>query len=118
MDDATESVLTLFVGVMFGVQAAHQGVAKLSAHLAKQAAIKLPQKALMKGTIYPIVKKVAAQLSVKMTMDIFARGVAKVIPVVGAVFAGGLTLATFTPMAHRLRKHLASLELTKPDRRG
>ena len=53
-----------------------------------------------------------------MTKKLFANGVAKAIPVVGAVLSGGLSLGTFLPMSKRLQKHLASLELTKPGHRG
>ena len=53
-----------------------------------------------------------------MTTQIFAGGVAKIIPVIGAVLSGGLTFATFLPMSKRLQKHLASLELTKPGHRA
>jgi hypothetical protein len=52
-----------------------------------------------------------------MTKKLFASGVAKAIPVVGAVLSGGLTLGTFLPMSKRLQKRLASLELTKPGHR-
>lgn len=118
LDDATEGILTLFVGVMFGLQMAQGGVAKVANMMAAQALKKLPQQALTKGVVYPVVKKVAAHLGVKMTKQIFAGGVAKIIPVLGAVLSGGLTLATFLPMSKRLQKHLASLELTKPGHRA
>ena len=118
LDDATEGILTLFVGVMFGLQLAQGGVAKVANMMAAQALKKLPQQALTKGAIYPVVKKVATYLGVRMTKQIFAGGVAKIIPVLGAVLSGGLTLATFLPMAKRLQKHLASLELTKPAHRA
>jgi hypothetical protein len=114
LDDATEGILTLFVGVMFGVQLAQAGVAKTSTLIAAQVLKKLPQKALTQGAIYPVVKKVAAYLGIRMTKQIFAGSVAKVIPVLGSVLSGGLTLATFFPMSKRLQNHLASLELTKP----
>ncbi len=117
VDEATEGVLTLFIGVMFGVNAAQTGLTKLSAMIAEQVAKELPQKALTKGAIYPVVKKVAALLGVRMTEQVFARGIAKAVPVVGAVASGGLTVATFLPMAKRLRRHLASLELTQPGHR-
>ena len=113
IDDATEGILTLFVGVMFGVQAAQIGVSKVSTMIAEQMLKKLPQKALTKGAIYPVVKKVATLLGVRMTKQIFAGGVAKIVPVVGAAVSGGLTLATFLPMSKRLQKHLASLELSR-----
>ena len=117
LDEATESVLILFVGVMFGVQIAQGGVAKVANMIAANVVKKLPQRALTQGVIYPIVKKVAGYLGVNMTKKLFASGVAKAIPVVGAVLSGGLTLGTFLPMSKRLQKHLASLELTKPGHR-
>lgn len=117
LDEATEGMLILFVGVMFGLQAAQGGVGKVAGMIAANVAKKLPQKALTKGTVFPIVKKVAGHLGKEMTKKIFANGIAKAIPVLGAVFSGGLTLGTFLPMAKRLQKHLASLELTKPGHR-
>jgi len=64
-----------------------------------------------------MVKSVALRLGADMTKHLFAGGVAKLIPLVGAVLSGGLTFATFLPMSKRLQKHLASLELTKPGHR-
>lgn len=113
-DDATLNVLTLFVGVMFGVQSANVGVAKVSAKVAEQLVAQLPKKALTQGVVYPIVRSVAKRLGVEMTKQVFARGVAKVIPFVGGALSGGLTVATYLPMAKKLKKHLASLELTSP----
>ncbi|MFF4399075.1 hypothetical protein [Streptomyces sp. NPDC001480] len=117
LDDATMGVLTLFFGVMFGTQSANAAVGKVAGMMSKQVAKKLPQKALTQGVIYPMVKKVAGYLGVQMTKQTFARTVSKAIPVVGAVVAGGLTFATYLPMAKRLKKHLSSLELTKPTHR-
>lgn len=118
LDDATKGMLTLFIGVMFGTQSANTAVGKVAVMISEQVAKKLPQKALTQGVIYPIVKKVAGYLGVQMTKQTFAKTVSKAIPVVGAVFSGGLTLATYLPMARRLKKHLASLELTNPAHRA
>ncbi|MFF7542661.1 hypothetical protein ACFZCU_03345 [Streptomyces canus] len=117
VDDATMGVLTLFFGVMFGTQSANAAVGKVAGMMSEQAVKKLPQKALTKGLIYPIVKKVAGYLGVKMTKDSFAKSVSKAIPLVGAVVSGGLTLATYLPMAKRLKKHLSSLPLADPSHR-
>lgn len=114
IDEATEGILVLFLGVMVGVQIAQGGVAKAAAMIAAQTLKKLPQQALTKGVIYPIVKKVATYLGVSMTKRLFANGVSKIVPVVGGLVSGSLTLATFYPMSKRLQKHLASLELTQP----
>ncbi|MCC8089875.1 MAG: hypothetical protein LIO55_00430 [Oscillospiraceae bacterium] len=56
-DSETMNYLLLFMGVMFGVQGAATALQKFANTLAKHVAKKLAQKALTKGTIYPIVKK-------------------------------------------------------------
>ncbi|MFI6419003.1 hypothetical protein ACIBG6_16575 [Streptomyces sp. NPDC050842] len=118
VDDATKGVLTLFFGVMFGTQSANAAVGQIAGMMSKEVAKKLPQKALTQGVVYPIVKKVAGYLGVQMTKQTFAKTVSKAIPLVGAVVSGGLTFATYRPMAKRLKNHLAGLELTKPSHRA
>lgn len=111
MDDETANLLTLFVGVMFGVNGASAAITKITESATQKVAKSLAQKALTKGTIYPIVKKVATALGVKMTKDIFAKSVSKVIPVIGGAASGGVTYVTYKPMAIKLRNHLATLKL-------
>jgi hypothetical protein len=110
-DDKTTNLLTLFVGVMFGVSAANTTLSKIAGLAALNVPKKLLQQALTKGTIYPIVKKIAAAIGVKMTKTVFANGVGKIIPIAGAVVSGGLTFAFFKPMATKLKKHLADLPM-------
>lgn len=110
LDDETANFLTLFVGVMFGVNGAATTVTKISASAAQKASKSLAQKALTKGTIYPIIKKIAQSLGIKMTKEIFAKGVSKIIPVVGGFASGGLTYVTYRPCAVRLQKYLATLK--------
>ncbi|MGW1267509.1 hypothetical protein [Streptomyces sp. NPDC002491] len=117
VDDATMGVLTLFFGVMVGTQSANAAVGKVAGLMAEQVAKKLPQKALTHGAIYPVVKKVAAYLGVKMTTQSFSTTVSKAIPLIGAAVSGGLTFATFLPMAKRLKKHLAGLPLADASQR-
>ncbi|MFJ8887173.1 hypothetical protein ACIRJR_27715 [Streptomyces sp. NPDC102402] len=114
LDDATKSVLTLFFGVMFGTQSANAAVGKVAEAVAEQVAKKLPQQALTKGVVYPVVKKIAQYLGVEMTKQTFAKSVSKAIPLVGAAVSGGLTYATFRPMSRRLKAHLSGLDLAKP----
>ncbi|WP_027964085.1 hypothetical protein [Halalkalibacillus halophilus] len=110
-DDETTNQLTLFLGVMFGVNSANVAVSKL----AKVAVVKvekdIAKRALTKGTIYPIVKKIAERLGVKMTKEVFAKSVGKVIPLIGGVISGGLTYATFKPSAIRLKNYLIQLPI-------
>lgn len=115
LDEETKNILTLFVGIMFGVNGAVSAVNKLAGQVAKQVAKKLPQKALTKGVVYPIVKKVATLLGVRMTKEIFAKGVAKAVPILGAGVSGGLTYVTYKPMAQKLKKYLESCEVANVD---
>ena len=101
-DEAVQSRLLLYLGVMFGISGASAALHLVSASLAKQAMKKLPQKALTKTFYYPIVKSIAKALGKQMTKGIFAKGVAKAIPVAGGIFSGGITYATMKPMGLRL----------------
>jgi len=114
-DDETSNQLTLFIGVMFGVSAANGALSKVAALAALNVPKKLTQQALTKGTIYPIVKAIAAKIGVRMTKVIFAQGVGKVIPVIGAVASGGITFALFKPMSIRLKNYLATLPMASAD---
>ncbi|MGN4696928.1 bacteriochlorophyll 4-vinyl reductase [Bacillus cereus group sp. MYBK185-1] len=98
--------LVLFLGVMFGVGGATATIKVLSSQLSKEALKKLPNKALMKTFYYPIIKKIASYIGVKVTKDSFAKGISKVIPFVGGVVSGGLTFASMTKMGNRLSKSL------------
>ena len=109
IDDETLSLLTIFIGTMFGVQAANSLIQKLATQAAVRANKVIASKPLTKGVVYPIVKKIALTISGKMNKKIFASGVSKMIPIFGAVTSGGLTFITFKPMAKRLKIHLESL---------
>lgn len=111
IDDETLSLLTLFIGVMFGVQAANKLIFKLAAEAAVRANKVIAAKPLTKGIIFPIIKKIAIAITGKMNKKMFASGIAKTIPVIGAVTSGGLTFFTFKPMTYRLKKHLESLPI-------
>ena len=111
----TMNHVMVFLGVMFGVQSANAGVKFLAQAAAQKVSKSLAQKALTKGTIYPIVKKIAQTIGVRMTKQIFANGVSKVVPVIGGVVTGGLTYAAFKPSAKRLRKSFTSLNLCNPE---
>ena len=45
-------------------------------------------------------------IGIKLTKDGFARGISKVIPLIGAPISAGLTYWTFKPMAGRLKRSL------------
>ena len=70
----------------------------------------------MKTFYYPIIKRLAAIIGVKMTKGTFAKGISKVIPVIGGVVSGGITYSTMTKMGNRLRTTMfESLNDTKQE---
>ncbi|RSX58155.1 hypothetical protein D2E24_0515 [Bifidobacterium samirii] len=115
IDDATMNEIMVFLGVMFGVQSAVATVGAIAKAAEQHAAKALMRKALTKGTIYPIVKKVAQVVGVRMTKEIFAKGVSKAVPVVGGVVSGGMTYASFKPCALSLQKSFQGLNLSDPE---
>lgn len=114
IDSETMNFVLVFIGVMFGVQGAASTLQKLANTLAKHVSKRLARKALTKGTIYPIVKRIATKVGIRMTKQIFADSVASVIPVVGGALSGGLTYAMFKPGCMKLRKNLMSYNLCNP----
>ena len=69
----------------------------------------IPQKALTKTLWYPILEKVLKIFGVSLTKGGLAKGMGKVIPILGGVLSGGLTFATMKPMGERLQKELSKL---------
>lgn len=118
LDHGTLNSLTICLGVMYGVASANNAIKAMAKALAKGVEKQLLQKALTKGTIYPIVKSVAKWFSVRMTKEVFAGFFKKAIPVVGGVVGGGLTFATFAPCCRKLQKALSDTSLSNPSHVG
>ena len=114
-DTETMNQIILCMGVMFGVANAKSGLLTLAKALGKGVEKKLINKALTKGTIYPIVKSVSKWFGVKMTKEVFAGFFKKAIPVVGGVIGGGLSYATFKPCCERLKNVLKDTYLSNPN---
>lgn len=106
MDDETKNIMIIFIGAMSGVQGAEKAIGELCKVLAKNATNKFATKAFAKGTIYPIAKQICKQLGIKLTKQMFSKGVSKAIPFIGAGISGTMTFATFKPMCYRLLKIL------------
>ena len=115
IDSETLNYLMVFLGVMFGVQGATSALNKLANTLAEHVAKTLAQKALTKGTIYPLVKQIATKVGIRMTKQIFADTVASAVPIAGSLLSGGLTYAMFKPGCLKLRSNLMTYNLCDPD---
>lgn len=117
IDDETMNRITLCLGVMYGVEGSVASVKILSNALGKGVEKKLLQKALTKGTFYPVVKKISRWFSVCMTKQVFAGFFRKAIPVVGGVVGGGITYLSFKPCCDNLKKSLQDTALCNPSSR-
>lgn len=115
LNSSTINMLTVCLGAMFGVSQAATVIKVMAAKLAEGMHKKLLQKALTKGMVYPIVKKIASWFSVKMTKEIFAGFFKKAIPVVGGVISGGMTYYTFGQCCNRLQEELRNTPLVNKE---
>jgi len=107
--------LILYLGAMLGVSGTGALLRVLSSKLSARALERIPQKALEQTIYYPLIRKVATFFGAKITKGTFARGVSKIVPVLGGALAGGITYATMKPMARRLQKELAAGLTDNPD---
>ena len=117
IDDETMNLITLCLGVMYGVEGSVASIKILSNALGKGVEKKLLQKALTKGTFYPIVKKISRWFGVYMTKQVFVGFFRKAIPVVGGVVGGGITYLSFKPCCDNLKKSLQDTALCNPSSR-
>lgn len=113
-DSETLNILTICLGVMYGVAGASNAIKAVAKALAVGVEKKLINAALTKGTIYPIVKEAAKWFGKKMTKEVFAGFFKKAIPVVGGVVGGGITYLSFKPCCDKLKASLQDTFLSNP----
>ncbi len=115
LDSETLNLLILSMGVMYGAAGANNAIKGMAKALSVGVEKQLVNKALTKGTIYPIVKSVSKWFGVKMTKDVFAGFFKKAIPILGSVIGGGITFATFKPCCVNLKESLRDTQLSNPN---
>ena len=109
LDEEAELRITLLIGAMMGAAKANRLLSGVAARFAAQVAQRLPRQALTKTAYYPIVKVIGPWIGVQVTKQSFARGLSRVIPVIGAATSAALTATLMWPMASRLKNHLRTL---------
>ena len=114
-DAETMNILTLCLGVMYGVQQANVALKAMATALGSGVEKKLLAMALTKGTLYPMVKGVLKWFNVNLTKKVFAGFFKKAIPVVGGVVGGGITYISFKPCCDRLKASLQDTLLSNPE---
>ena len=106
MDEKTQKIILLFIGVMYGVSGANKVIAEISKSLASKAGKDILRAALTKTAWYPLLQQVCKQVGIKVTKDALSKTTTKVIPVIGGVFSAGFSYYCFGKEAERLHKAL------------
>ena len=104
LDDESLKIMTLFVGAMMGNKLAVEALTKVVGQVSKNAGIKISE-----GIMAQYAIKIAQWIGINMTKESFAKGVGKVLPLVGAPISATITYYTFRLMARRLKTHLDEL---------
>jgi hypothetical protein len=114
IDDETILRITLFIGVMMGVNGANRVLAELAERIAMEVARRLPREALTKYGMFNLAKQIGKWIGLRITKSSFARGISRVIPIFGGVVSAAVSSAMMIPMANRLKEHLCGLRYTEP----
>lgn len=114
LDSETINTLIVCMGVMYGVAGANTALKSMAKALGVGVEKKLINKALTKGTIYPIVKSVAKWFNVRMTKEVFAGFFKKTIPIIGGIIGGSITYLSFKPCCEKLKATLENTKLSNP----
>lgn len=97
----TEQIL-LYIGTMLSATKESTSAKLLMQMTVNQLGGKFPHRTLGKRLYQPVARKVSEYLGMKMTKKVFVKQMVKVVPVVGGILAGGITLAALKTMGKRL----------------
>lgn len=102
LNEGTKVRILVYLGAMFGASGAATLVGKIAKEAGKNMGKMVAQKALMKTSWYPMLKKNGALVGKRIVKESVGKAVTKVVPVVGGAISGAITYATFRPMGGRL----------------
>lgn len=101
-NEQTKGRIVAYLGVMLGAGGAASLLVATSKKAAEVMGKKVAARALTKTAWYPLLKKVAAWIGIKITKQSVGKAVTKAVPVIGGFFSAGITYFTFKPMGNRL----------------
>lgn len=114
-DEGATNRLVLYIGVMLGATGAAPAVRLSASAFAQRLLKRRPQNPSTDTYTYPIVKSVLRFFAKTITKTSLAKGVTKVIPVIGGLVSGGITFASLKPMAARLQEALDKAHFSYSD---
>ena len=101
------STLTILIGIMSGAKEASEVFKPLSEQISKETASKkLPKVMLIKAASPQMIKKIAIILGANIAKQGLSKGITKIIPIIGGVVSGAVSLVTYRPMAITLKDSL------------
>ena len=106
MDEKTQKIILLFIGVMYGVSGANKVIAEISKSLAGKVGKDILRAALTKTAWYPLLKQCCKQVAIKVTKDALSKIPTKVVPGIGGVVSAGFSYYCFGKGAERLHETL------------
>ena len=106
IDEKTQKIILLFIGVMYGVSGANKVIAEISKSLGGKVGKDILRAALTKTAWYPLLQQVCKQVGIKVTKDALSKTTTKVFPVIGGVVSAGFSYYCFGKGAERLHKTL------------
>lgn len=112
LDSSTLNLITVAMGVMFGVAKASSAIKALAASLANGVSQQLMKKALTKTVIYKIAKSISKWFGIKLSKTIFTESVKKAIPLIGATISGTVTYFSFEICCKKLKESLEDTKLS------
>ncbi len=102
VNDLAKSRIVGYLGVMLGASGAASLVIATSKKQAVAIGKKVAAKKLMSTAWYPLMKKLAGKIGVRITKKTVGNAVTKFVPVLGGAVSAGITRLTFKPMGKRL----------------
>ena len=106
LTESSRSILTIYIGVMLGGKTSEKAMAEVVQRIAVSAARKIPQTALLKTSLMPIIKSVAGWIGIQVSKQTVSKGISTIIPIIGGAISGGITYFTFRPMGRKLKAAL------------
>ena len=109
-DNDTIGVLAVFFGVMLGVGGAAQSLTAFARVAAKTAYQNhATKRALMSITWYPVVKHSLRLIGINISKNSVAKGVSKLVPIIGGFVSSGLTFMALQSQSTLLKEHLREI---------
>lgn len=115
-DSETLNILILCLGVMSGVTGANVAIRAMAKGFGKGLSKKIMSTALTKGTLYPLMKKIANMFSVNLSKKMLSAASKNIMPpIVSGIVGGGITYVSFKPCCDKLKESLQDTLLSNPN---